>query len=133
MAMWAMVVAMVTGMGFWRPVQLIAAAWLGPQAMMNASVSVILVGLMTHMMVGALLGTMGLVILRMVRIPVGPVRLVWGMLFGLVVWIINQFVILPVVDPMLATHMTPWAFAVGHLMFGVVLAAFLRGRRPRTA
>lgn len=127
MAMWAMIMAAVSGMGFWRPVQLIAAAWLGPSAVMHATGGVIVTGLMTHMMMGAVLGSLLAVMLRVLHIKAGSSRLVWGMIYGLVVWVVNQFVILPSVDPLLASHMTPWAFALGHVMFGLVTAGFVLG------
>lgn len=125
MAMWAMMVAAISGMGFWAPVQLIAAVWLGSSALMHLSATVILVGLMTHMMMGAILGLVLASIFQVVRTGPGPVRLVWGMVYSLVVWVLSQYVILPAIDPMMASHMPPWAFALGHLMFGVVTAAFL--------
>jgi hypothetical protein len=45
--------------------------------------------------------------------------------YGLAVWLVNQFVILPAIDPMLASHMAWWAFGLGHLMYGLATAAFL--------
>ncbi len=125
MAMWAMMIALLSGMGIWTPVQLIAATWFGPAAMMHATVGVIMVGLITHMMMGAVLGVIFVMVLGMLRISAGPARLAWGVLFGLIVWVVNQFVLLPIVDPMMASHMAPWAFAMGHAVFGLVLAAFV--------
>lgn len=131
MAMWAMIVAALMGMGLWAPVQLIAAAWLGTAAMMHVTVGVILVGLMTHMMMGVVLALILVEAFQLLRIGFGPVRLLWGMLYGLIVWVVSQFVILPAIDPMMATHMAPWAFAVAHIMFGLVAAAFVLRRQPQ--
>jgi len=125
MAMWAMMVSLFSGMGFWTPVQLIAATWMGSQAMMHVTTSVILTGLMTHMMMGAMLGIVLAGAFAIFRIPTGPARLLWGMGYAIVVWIVNQYAVLPIIDPMMASHMPPWAFAIGHVMFGVVAAAFI--------
>lgn len=126
MAMWAMAVAGAMGMGFWTPIQLIAATWYGPAAMMHLSGGVILAGLMTHMMMGALLGIILAIAFRVLPgLAPGRARLLGGVVYGLVVWVLMQFVILKVVDPIMASHMTPWAFALGHMMFGIVAAAFL--------
>ncbi|WP_053960881.1 hypothetical protein [Sulfobacillus thermosulfidooxidans] len=124
MAMWAMMVSAFSGMGFWAPVQLIAAVWLGASAM-HLSFGVIILGLMTHMMMGMVLGVVLAVLFRILGIPGGMGRLVWGMVYGLVIWVINQFAVLPLIDPLMASHMPPWAFAIAHMMFGIVAAAFL--------
>lgn len=125
MAMWAMMVSLFSGMGFWTPVQLIAATWMGSQAMMHVTVGVILTGLMTHMMMGIMLGIVLAGAFAVFRIPTGSSRLLWGIGYAIVVWIVNQYAVLPIVDPLMASHMPPWAFALAHMMFGVVAAAFL--------
>lgn len=124
-----MIIALLQGMGAWTPVQLITVTWYGPAAMMHATVGVIMAGLITHMMMGAVLGVIFAMALRVLGLPSGAVRLAWGVLFGLIVWVVNQFLLLAIVDPMMASHMTPWAFAMGHAVFGLVLAAFLLGAR----
>ncbi|WP_051351175.1 hypothetical protein [Sulfobacillus thermosulfidooxidans] len=124
MAMWAMMVSALSGMGLWAPVQLIAAVWFGASAM-HLSIGIIIVGIMTHMMMGMVLGVILAILFRFLVIPRGMGRLVWGMVYGLVIWVINQFAVLPLIDPLMASHMPPWAFAIAHMMFGVVSAAFL--------
>lgn len=131
MAMWAMLIASADGMGFWRPVQLIAAAWLGPAAMMHVSAVVIVAGLMTHMLMGAILGAGLQLLFQSLRIAAGWVRLGWGMMYGVAVWAVSQYVLLPVLDPAMAIHMPAGAFVVGHVMFGAVTAAFLLRRGTR--
>lgn len=125
MAMWAMIAAALQGMSVWAPVQLIATLALGASAAMHASAGVIMTGLVLHMMTGAVLGLALAGVLFVLRVRPGGARLIWGMAFGLVVWVVNQFVVLRAVDPLIASHMTWWAFGLGHLMFGVVAAAFL--------
>ena len=78
MAIWAMMVSLISGMGFWAPVQLIAATWFGPQAMRHMTVRIIVVGLITHMMVGAMLGLVLAGLFAAFRIRSGPSRLLWG-------------------------------------------------------
>ncbi|PSR25120.1 MAG: hypothetical protein C7B46_20775 [Sulfobacillus benefaciens] len=124
MAIWAMMVSLISGKGFWVPVQLIAATWFGPQAMMHMTVRIIVVGLITHMMVGAMFGLVLAGLFVAFRIRSGPSRLLWGIGCAIGIWIVNQYAILPTIDPMMATHMSPWAFALGHRMFGVNTATF---------
>ena len=135
MAMWAMMVAAVSGVGLWAPVQLIAVVWYGPAAMMHVQAGVVFAGLMTHMMMGAMLGTGLAVLFRVVpQMAASGARLLWGVGYGLIVWLVSQFVALPLVDPTMASHMAPWAFALGHMMFGLVAAAFLaRAAAPNVA
>jgi uncharacterized membrane protein YagU involved in acid resistance len=123
----AMMVATLLRRGLWAPVQLIAAAGLGAAAMMQVRAGGILVGLMTHMMRGVVLALIVVDAFQLLRPGFGPMRLLYGLIAG----VVSQFVILPVIDPMMATHMAPWAFAVAHIMFGLVAAAFVLRRQPQ--
>jgi hypothetical protein len=125
MAMWAMIVAGVMGMSIWFPVQLIAAFWYGPRAITQVCAQVIGVGLMTHMMVGAMLGLILAGGFQLFPIRPGWWRVLVGVGFGMVVWLVSQYLVLPAVDPLMALHMTAWTFAVGHMIFGIIAALFL--------
>ncbi len=124
MAMWAMMAAAVMGRSLFAPVQLIAAVWYGPAAM-HLTAHVLLAGLATHMMVGIVLGMMLALAFAVGRIVPGPVRLAWGMGFGLAAWLVSQFAVLPALDPLMAQNMAIGVFALGHVMFGVVTAWML--------
>jgi hypothetical protein len=49
----------------------------------------------------------------------------WGVIFGLAVWVIMQFGILPVINPYLAA-MPPAQFAIAHIFFGISLGLYPR-------
>jgi uncharacterized membrane protein YagU involved in acid resistance len=125
MAMWSMIVLWMLGVGFWTPLNLIAHTfWRDIPTDATFSVSGLIIGGAVHMMMSIILGVM--LALLAEQVPATPnVLLLGGMGYGLVVWLINQYIIWPVVDPTAATAFTPWVFAVGHLMYGVVAAAAL--------
>lgn len=130
MAMWAMVVSAGSGMGFWTPAQLIAAVWVGSSAMAHVAAGIVVVGMMTHMMMGIILAIIMAAGFQIFRIAAGPTRLAWGAGYAIIVWMVNQFAVLPAIDPVMASQMPAWAFAIGHMLFGVTAAAFLLNRPP---
>ena len=40
------------------------------------------------------------------------------MAFGLIVWLVMQYLVWDAIDPAAAERFTPWVFAIGHLMYG---------------
>jgi hypothetical protein len=89
----------------------------------NASFSVggTVIGLVVHMMMSMVLGMALAAIVGTVRV-LGADRVRragTGMVFGVVVWLVMQYVVWKVVDPTAAPLFTPWVFALGHLMYGV--------------
>lgn len=129
MAMWSMVVLAATRAGFWTPVNLIAhTIWRGAPTDGSFRVGALLLGLMVHMVMSV---AFGVVLATLATRLAGtlPALLAAGMTFGLVLWLVNQYVIWPAIDETAAQAFTPWVFAIGHLMFGLV-AAVLLGRQP---
>lgn len=118
MAMWSMIVLWVMHAGFWEPLNLIAhtlwrAAPLGSEFSLGAAA----LGLIVHMMMSMVLGVV--FALGAQRIGAHAVTLAGiGMVFGLVVWLLLQYVVWRIVDADAAGAFTPWVFAVGHAMFG---------------
>lgn len=128
MAMWSMVVLAATGVGFWAAVNLIAhTIWRGVPTDGRFSIAALLLGLMVHMVMSVVFGV---VLAALVGRLAGTLpAVVAGMTFGLMLWLVNQYVIWPVIDETAAQAFTPWVLAVGHLMFGLV-AAVLIARQP---
>ncbi len=125
MAMWAMIVLWLTGVGFWTPLNLIAhVIWRGAPLDATFSWGGLVLGLIIHMMMSVALGLVLAALLnasaRTLRSPL--VSAVIGMTYGIVVWLVAQYAIWPAVDEAAAEAFTPWVFAIGHLMFGVVAA-----------
>jgi hypothetical protein len=128
MAMVMMVVTAVKGMGLFKPLYLIAATFHQPWAMQTGfALGPALVGVMLHMMLSIIFGLVFVVGLAMVaRSAVGSSQwIIAGMAWGVIVLLVNQYIVLPIVDPAMATATSGLLFwwVVAHLMFGLVLGA----------
>jgi hypothetical protein len=122
MAMWSMIVLWLTGVGFWTPLNLIAHT-LWRRAPLDATFSwgALLLGMVVHLMMATLLGMVFAVAAG--RYPTSRATLLGaGAVYGVVVWLLMQYVIWPLVDAAAATAFTAWVFAVGHLLYGMVTA-----------
>lgn len=135
MAMIMMVVTALDGMGFLKPLYLIAATFHPAWAMQTAfSAGPILIGAMLHMMMSAAFGLVFAVGLALLRRS-GMTTALWvgtGMVWGVMVLLVNQNIVLPIVDPAMATAtsgLLVW-WLLAHLMFGVVLGAIAASIRP---
>ncbi len=128
MAMLMMVVTGLSGMGFLRPLYLLAATF-NPQWAMTQGVDMvaILVGLMLHMMNSAIFGVVfALVLGAWLRQGISTGGwLIAGMVWAVILFAVNQFIVLPIVDPALAQgagSVAIWWF-ISHLMYGGLLGA----------
>jgi len=131
MAMIMMMVTAAMGMGLLRPLYLIAATVHQPWAMHSGvDLAPLLIGVMIHMMNSAIFG----IIFALLQGAVarhsggGPVSgTLVGMAWGALILVINQTVVLPLVDPAMAsaTGGMPFWWAVSHLMYGLVLGAIV--------
>ncbi|GAC1431312.1 MAG: hypothetical protein NVSMB65_04820 [Chloroflexota bacterium] len=131
MAMIMMIVTAAMGMGLLRPLYLIAATVHQPWAMANGvALAPLIIGLMIHMLNSAIFGIIFVLLLRAVtrHSGVGAASgAVVGMAWGALVLVINQTVVLPLVDPAMASAtagMLLW-WTVSHLMYGLVLGAIV--------
>lgn len=123
MAMWSMLALAAIGHGFWTPLNLIAhLVWRDAPLDGQFSGGALVLGLVIHMVTSMMIGV-GISIaahqLRADRVRAAAL----GMAAGLVVWLVNQFGVWQALDSAAADQFTPWVFAVGHLMFGVVTGA----------
>ncbi len=139
MAMLMMVVTGLNGMGFLAPLYAIAATFNPSWAMTKGfDAAPILVGLMLHMMNSAIFGAIFALLARWLypRALTLPLAAMAGMVWGLLLLVVNQFVILPAVDKPMATATNGifgW-WLLGHLMYGIVLgmvAGAALGRNAR--
>ncbi|GGM62881.1 hypothetical protein GCM10012275_36970 [Longimycelium tulufanense] len=134
MAMWSMIVLWLTGVGFWAPLNFIAhTLWRGAPLDATFSFGVVVLGMVVHMMMSMVLGVVLAVIVHNVH-QLGGTRgalVGTGMVFGLVVWLVMQYIVWRVVDTSAAAAFTPWVFALGHLMYGAATAAVLPLASPR--
>jgi hypothetical protein len=131
MAMIMMIVTAALGMGFLTPVYLIAATFHRDWAMTQGlSIVPLLVGLMIHMVNASIFGAIFAVLLRSIfQRSIGVVAAAGaGMFWGLLIFLVMTYAVLPRLDPAMAHAITNnsalliW-WIVGHLMYGVVLGA----------
>lgn len=131
MGVFAMVVAAVMGQGFWAPLKMIAATFYGEGAMAQPGFAAgpVLVGLTIHMVVSAVYGGIYGAIGRVGWSTAAVIG--WALAFGLAIWALADWVILPVFNPMMSAQAQPILFALEHAIFGLVLGWYLAARRNR--
>jgi uncharacterized OsmC-like protein len=123
MAIWLMFILWLTGTGFWTLLNLITnTVWRTAPLSAVFSVSALVIGLAVHVAMSVLFGV--LIAAAAWRLP-GTRSLViaGGALFAAVLWAVMQYGIWRAVDPAAARVITPWVFAVAHLIFGVLAAS----------
>jgi len=119
--------AMVGGSDTWHASRMIAAIVMGPGPLQSGGfdVSVVLVALLTHYVLGALFGlALGFVIAGFGLDSSAGVALLTGALFGLVLYLINFYGMTQVFTWFAETR--SWPMAVNHVMFGMVAAWLYR-------
>jgi uncharacterized membrane protein YagU involved in acid resistance len=140
MAMWSMIVLWLTGVGFWTPLNLIAhTVWRGAPLGATFSWGALVLGMVVHVMMATLLGMVFAALVS--RYSTNRTALLTaGMVYGVMIWLLMQYVLWPLVDAAAAQAFTAWVFATGHLLYGMVTAmvvapALAAGvlRRERTA
>lgn len=118
MAMVTMVVTYMLGMGMFAMPNMIAGLILGQSTAMAGGITVFLVGLMIHMMLSALFGLIYAIIANLVSH-----EFIWtGLIWGLVLWLINFYAIGSVwpAAHMMAVNEPTWLAIVSHASFGIV-------------
>ena len=124
MGMWEMVAEQVAGgNGFWAPVTYIAATVLRDYQEVAAPASFallpVVLGLMAHMMNSVVLGVIFAQFAP--RLTSSFNRLVgFGAAYGVVVFFIMWFVVLPIANPVMLRLSFPF-FLLGHVMWGTSL------------
>ena len=126
MGAFLMVVMAITGDSFFRPLELIGSIWYGA---MTTGAAAIVLGLVTHVVMSAILG-----VLYALLIPYGRVDpLLQGLVYGAVVWFLAQIVVLPQVGAYISAGYPVWAFLLGHLPYGIGLGSYEDWADRRTA
>ncbi len=128
MAMFSMMHAGMTGMGFWTPLRLIAATLFGVDALVG-TIGVLLMGLMIHMAVSAMFGVIFAVLIG--RRSSGAAATGWGLLYGVLIWAMMSYLVVPATNTTMNVRLPlmSGAWFIEHLIFGVVLGitpAFVR-------
>ena len=91
----------------------------------------LLIGMVVHLAMSIALGIALAVLLTAIggwaTTTAGGVLV--GMAFGLIVWLVMQYLVWDAIDPAAAERFTPWVFAIGHLMYGLVTGLVIAGAR----
>jgi hypothetical protein len=127
MGMVAMILFPIFAIGsFWQPMNLIAAVFNQPWGTDPGFGIASIVGLIVHMMMAAILG---LIFVWSMRTRASGAALVGvAIVWGLVVWVVAHFIILPFIDPVMARIFPAWLFALIHAMYGVGLGWYVAWR-----
>jgi len=125
MGMWQMILQAVipNGGGLWSPLVYIAATLL--RGLQNVATPVafnllaVILGLMGHMINSLIFGLIfALLIAPRIRSFAGQV--VTGLIYGVVIYVVMWFAIVPLVDPVML-RLNALAFLLGHMMWGIAL------------
>lgn len=110
------------GGDLWRPMKLIAATVLGESAIHSSGFQPIpvLLGIALHLLMGILMGVFFTWLGGYLTVGAATS---WGLIFGLAIWVIMQFGILPVINPWMA-EFPPIPFAISHALFGLSLGSY---------
>jgi hypothetical protein len=127
MGMIEMVYEAVAGDGFWSPVVYIGATVLRRLQEVRPPVGFdfwgVILGLGGHMMNSAVLGVVFAALAGRGERGRGA-AVIWGAVYGLVVFIVMWYVVVPRVDPVMG-NLHAGVFALSHVVWGVVLARVL--------
>lgn len=116
MGMWMMLYYFASDRGFWSPLGYIGHFFLRDADI--TSTGQVIVGLVVHMMMSMVLGAaIALTFARVNRLT----SMMRGVVVGLVVWVVMQYVVLNIFDDVAFEGFVQWAFAVGHVLFGAML------------
>ncbi len=135
MGLFFMLVSAMRGLGFWTPMKLISAVFLGTSAVFAGAGAVVL-GLIVHLLVGAALGVLYAYMIPK-EISVG-LDVLMGLAFGALVYFVMTYAVLPWVNPLMFAAVSRGWFFVYHLAFGLTLSLVVPVRRgvvsraPRT-
>lgn len=125
MGMWQMILQAVipNGGGLWSPLVYIAATILrGLQTVATPvpfNLLAVILGLMGHMMNSIIFGLIfAFLIAPRIRSLAG--RVVAGLIYGVVIYVVMWFAVVPLVDPVML-RLNAFAFLLGHMMWGIAL------------
>lgn len=135
MAMFSMLVA-ISRDGFWSPVRGITSVVFGDEHYGGGfDIWTVAVGAAGHMMNSVVLGILFALVAGLVLARTSPVA-TWmaGAVYGLAVWVVMVLVVAGGLQSsdLFVDSVPQWAWVVGHLMFGVIVAVAVTAvHRPR--
>lgn len=128
MVVFTMIAFAARGQGFFTPLQLIGALFMGGDALVYDFWSALL-GLGIHMVMGAIFGVIFAAMAR--RMASYGVRLAAGLAYGAIIFLVMTYLVLPWANPLMAVGIEPGWFFLAHLAFGFTLGALMPRRAVR--
>jgi uncharacterized membrane protein YagU involved in acid resistance len=135
-AMGEMFINLFMGKDFFGPLRLIGSMVLGAQALMP-SYSLLaagIVGLMVHMMMSAIFGLIFFALLTVFkrRSASTPSLLVYGSIFGLLLWVVNFLILAPLFFPQFGMVSQLWNGFFAHtFLYGTMIGLFAALSKPK--
>lgn len=128
------ILSLLAGISIWLPPRLIAATFLGSSAIEETGFAIgpVLMGLVIHMITSVVLGIIfGIVTHRVLHLTTDfGLPIYAGLAYGLIVFFVAQFIILPLVNPSLA-EFTVTPFMAQNVIYGLCLGLFFILVRPQ--
>lgn len=124
MAMFSMIALAARGDGFWTPVNAIAhTVWRNAPLDGRFSFGAALLGMMLHMGMSMMLGA-AVAVAAQRGSETAPKTFMVGAGVAFAAWV-TQLAVWPALDAKAADAVTPWVFAISHLVFAMVVSAVL--------
>ena len=125
LGMWQMIVEAIVGAGLWSPPIYIAATLLrglqGAGSPASFDLAGVGLGLMGHMMNSVIFGLVFAFLIGP-RLPSLGRQIVGGLIYGVAIFIVMWYVILPLINPVML-NLNAGVFFLGHMMWGAALGA----------
>ena len=126
MALVAMIVSAANGAGFFTPVELIGATYLGVD-WSNVAVWSAILGLVTHLVIGAAFGVLFVALTR--NVANTGAKVAAGLAYGAAVYLFMTFLVMPWANPVMYATIDKGLFFLIHLAYGATLPVALPMRR----
>lgn len=140
MGAFTMLASALVDEGFWAPMRTIASFFFGEDlAGETFDLGPVMTGMAIHLMLSIVFGVLyGFVLGAFTnRLPHAG-KVVAGVIFAVALWALNTFLIAPVLpggglieDNLEITTIPSWAWAAGHLLYGIALGQLYAGERGR--
>jgi hypothetical protein len=133
MAIVGAIISASLGGDIWLEAKQIAAIVYGPAATQPGfAAGPVLVGTLLHLLVSTAFGALfGIVTRRIFHLTSEfGTLLMAGLIYGMLIWLVGYFVVLPLINPLLRETYAP-AFIVQHLVYGAVTGLIYSWLRPQ--